>query len=329
MSTGWRAVASRRLASTSRGRAALALAGGMGTRLHGHDPLLISAGLTFYAAVAALPLLLITLGIVSAVIGPGELRRLGEAAANALPARLGVRDAMRAVVEAGIRVSWAQGLYALLPASFYGEGLRRGFDRFAGPRGEGLAQAAWRGRLLTFTSFALTPVLLLALVVGATSAADLRRYGLLGDLVAVGALFALGSVLCSCGVAYAYGLVARQRPGPSALLRASLVTGTLVSGMLVTFVLWLETPGAASAGRPYGGLPGVATLAVALGWLYALHLVLLLGYVLVLELDAEGGTLRDAEPDRSGPRAGTATDGPGGASVRSSGPAPSPASRAR
>jgi membrane protein len=184
-----------------------------------------------------------------------------------------------------------------LPASLYGEGLRRAFNRLSNDD-DSAASVAWRGRARALASFALTPLMLLVVVLAATQITSLRMHGFLGNLFALGGTFVVGSAVCAVGVAFAYRLVAPERPRLPALLRGSALVGALIAGELVTYVLYLGLPAASSAGKAYGGMQSVGAIAVALGWLYALHLVLLIGYVVVLRLDDAGGTLTKAADRR-------------------------------
>ena len=58
-----------------------------GADLRGRDIPLAAAGLTFYATVALVPLLLVALWLASLVLGPGEIRHLGESFASIVGTR--------------------------------------------------------------------------------------------------------------------------------------------------------------------------------------------------------------------------------------------------
>src|SRR5687767_3266790 len=133
------------------------LAAGVRRRLEGRDLALISAGLTFYAGIAVVPLLVLAFGLTAALTSPSRVTELGGRLAELLPAELGAPDAVARLVEAGAGLSLVEGLLALLPMTFYGEGLRRALLRFGGRR-EGMT--GWRGRLAALPVALVAPALL-------------------------------------------------------------------------------------------------------------------------------------------------------------------------
>ena len=108
--------------------------GGVRRRLHGRDVNLIAAGLTFYAGIAVVPLLLLAFALTARLTSPREVRDLGARLADLLPEELGAPAAVDRLVEAGVALGPLGGLLALLPMSFYGEGLRRALLRFSSRR---------------------------------------------------------------------------------------------------------------------------------------------------------------------------------------------------
>jgi membrane protein len=72
-----------------------------------------------------------------------------------------------------------------------------------------------------------------------------------------------------------------------ASLWGGAVTGSFVAGFVQGFVLFLSLP--LDLGLPFGGFVGIgATVAVGL-WLYLLHVLVLIGYVLTLRIQGRGG----------------------------------------
>src|SRR5687768_15463573 len=109
--SGWRARAAELLAGVRR-------------RLEGRDLALIAAGLTFYAGIAVVPLLVLAFALTARLTSPQRVSALGDRLAELLPAQLGAPDAVSRLVAAGIELTPLNGLLALLPMSLYGEGLR-------------------------------------------------------------------------------------------------------------------------------------------------------------------------------------------------------------
>jgi membrane protein len=260
-------------------------------RLVGRDLALIAAGLTFYAGIAVVPLLVLAFALTSLLTSDERVRELGARLSDLLPAELGAPDAVSRLVEAGLRLDLLGGLLALLPMSLYGEGLRRALLRFSGRRE---AMTAWRGRLAALPLLLLTPVLLYPLLLAAGVMADLAETG--GAGATVGRI-AVGfySVLLALTLPLAWGfrVVGGGRVRPAALVCGALFTAACVSGFLQGFVLFLSLP--LDLGAPFGGLTVIGGVAALGLWLFLLHLVVLVGWLATLALD-----------DRLGSRAGAA-----------------------
>jgi membrane protein len=250
-------------------------------RLQGRDLALIAAGLTFYAGIAVVPLMVLAFAMTAALTSADRVQTLGNRLADLLPAELGAPDAVTALVEAGIGLSPLQAALALLPMSLYGEGLRRALLRFSSRR-EGLT--GWKGRLAALPVLLLAPLVLYPLLLTVPVMADLAEDGGLGPTlgrVAIG----FYSVLAALTVPLAWGfrVVGAGRVRWSALAAGALFTAACVSGFLQGFVLFLALP--LDLGAPFGGLDVVGGV-VALGlWLFLLHLVVICGWLATQSLD--------------------------------------------
>jgi membrane protein len=112
--------------------------------LRGRDIALHAAAVTFYAGIALVPSVLVAVWLAGQLVGDARIRELGRSLAEALPGQLGAPHIAEATIAAGLQLSSASLIVVLLPATFYGEGLRRAFvsltttpDRLIG----------WRGRI--------------------------------------------------------------------------------------------------------------------------------------------------------------------------------------
>jgi membrane protein len=257
------------------------LAAGIRRRLVGRDLALIGAGLTFYAGIAVVPLLVLAFGLTTALTSPAEVRELGGRLSDLLPAELGAPDAVARLVDAGVALSPLGGVLALLPMSLYGEGLRRALLRFGGSA-EGAT--AWRGRLAALPLLLISPVLLYPLLLAARQMAELAATG--GAGAALGRV-AIGfySVLAALTLPLAFGfrVVGAGRVGWPALVAGAAFTAACVSGFLQGFVLFLALP--LDLGAPFGGLTVVGGVAALGLWMFALHLVVLVGWLFTQSLD--------------------------------------------
>jgi membrane protein len=254
---------------------------GVRRRLQGRDLALIGAGLTFYAGIAVVPLLVLAFSLTARLTSPDRVRELGERLTELLPAELGAPDAVARLVEAGVGLSAVQSLLALLPMSLYGEGLRRALLRFS-RRKEGMT--GWRGRLAALPLLLLAPFLLYPLLLVVDYMADLAESGGIGATVgriAVGFYACLAAL--TLPLAWGFRVVGGQQVRWSALVCGALFTAACVSGFLQGFVLFLSLP--LDLGAPFGGLDVVGGVVAVGFWLWLLHLVVLGGWLLTGSLD--------------------------------------------
>jgi membrane protein len=260
-----------------------ALVAGVRERLRGRDLALIAAGLTFYAGIAVVPLLLLAFSLTAALSRPQQVETLGDRLSTLFPGGAGAPGAVQELIDAGVRLSGWGVLLALLPMSLYGEGVRRALLRFS-RREE--AFTAWRGRLAALPLLLITPVTLYPLLLAAEVMADLAEQG--GAAATIGRI-AVGfySVLAALTIplAWVFRVVGVERVGWTALVVGALFTAACLSGFLQGFVLFLALP--LDLGAPFGGLDVVGGV-VAIGlWLFALHLVLIMGWLTTQALDEQ------------------------------------------
>jgi membrane protein len=257
------------------------LVAGVRQRLRGRDLALIAAGLTFYAGIAVVPLLVLAFALTARLSSPEQVSALGDRLAELLPAELGAPAAVSRLVAAGIGLSPLEGLLALLPMSLYGEGLRRALLRF-GTRREGLT--GWRGRVAALPLVLLAPLLLYPLLLTVPPMAELAEDGGLGATVGR-VLIGFYAVLAALTVPLAWGfrVVGSGRVRWPALAGGALFTAACLSGFLQGFVLFLALP--LDLGAPFGGLDVVGGVAALGVWLFLLHLVVIAGWLATQSLD--------------------------------------------
>ncbi|SOC51748.1 membrane protein [Blastococcus aggregatus] len=258
-----------------------ALLAGVRRRLQGRDLALIAAGLTFYAGIAVVPLLVLAFSLTAHLTSADRVRELGDRLAGLLPPELGAPDAVARLVEAGVGMSVLQSLLALLPMSLYGEGLRRALLRFS-RREEGMT--GWRGRLTALPLLLLAPFLLYPLLLAVDYMAELAETGGVGPTVgriAVGFYACLAAL--TLPLAWGFRVVGGGQVHWPALVCGALFTAACLSGFLQGFVLFLSLP--LDLGAPFGGLTVVGGVVAVGFWLWLLHLVVLGGWLLTGSLD--------------------------------------------
>ena len=250
----------------------------------GHDLALYAAAVTFYATVGVVPLLLLSLFLAGQVAGEAAVRGLADGLAGLLPAGLGAQGATRFLSSAGTSMTPLAALAALVPASLYGEGLVRAFDRLSAQTGR---RRSARGRLGSLVVVAASPVLLLGGLSAARALTHVLGDGRLDRLLGVYFAFLVLWVTISPVLAYAYRALSPERPGRRALVWGAAGTGSFLAGTCLGFVLFLSL-GIDLAGA-YGGATHLATAVATVGWLFVLHVVVLVGYLATLCLDARAG----------------------------------------
>ncbi|MEU2350428.1 YhjD/YihY/BrkB family envelope integrity protein [Modestobacter sp. NPDC049651] len=257
------------------------LAASVHARVRGRDTALIAAGLTFYAAFAVVPVLVLSLWLASLLVGDAAVRDLGADLADLLPPSLGAPLAVRRLVDAGTGMSGWQAVLALVPVSLYGEGLRRALLRYS-PAPD--RYTAWRGRLLALPLLVVAPFLLLVLLYAGRAVLALTDQGgvgpwLGGFLVAYYSL--LGVLLLP--LAWGFGVVAAGRLRRRALLVGAFITAASLSGFLQGFTLFLDLP--LDLGAPFGGLTGVGSALAVAFWLWLLQFVVIAGWLFTEAVD--------------------------------------------
>jgi membrane protein len=241
--------------------------------LQGRDLALHAAAVTFYAGIAVVPVALLAVWLTGLVAGPDRIRRLTGHTIAALPDAIGVPRALAALIDAGLQLTPVLALASLLPATLYGEGLRRAFVSLNDP-GERLV--GWRGRVLWLPLLAATPALLLAmfLALPLTSGLWVR-----GGWYAVGGVvlsFLAAWLVLTPVVIWVYRYVAPGRPEWLATVVVGTFTAANLSGFLHGFVLFCSLP--LRLGTPFGGFTQVGGM-VAVGlWLYLFHVIILAGF---------------------------------------------------
>ncbi|WP_143229363.1 YhjD/YihY/BrkB family envelope integrity protein [Actinophytocola xanthii] len=281
--------------------------------LRGRDLVLWAAGLTFFGVLAVVPMCLLALRGAGLLFGADLVvdgaRRVGES----LPAAHDTTPALTGLARAAVEASWLVLVTAVLPASLYGEGLRRGLKAVLGSPVTGLT--GWVGRLGFLPVLVAAPLLMALPLAFAPVVGPLYRDGGWSTVLGVVLSFHVDLVPVCVAVWLVLAVTGPSVLPPRAAALAAFVLGAVLTGFLHGFVLFLAIPIDWSV--PFGGLPTVGAVVALALWLFGLHLVLLLGYRVALSAHTvhERGTSDVAvRPDPgalAGGRAG-APDGPAG-----------------
>ncbi|WP_285682878.1 YihY/virulence factor BrkB family protein [Actinoplanes sp. NBRC 103695] len=257
--------------------------------LRGRDVSLHAAAVTFFAGVAVVPACLLAIWVTGLVTGADRVRRLTGHTIAALPDAIGAPRALSALIEAGLHLTPWLALVSLLPATLYGEGLRRAFVSI---REKDESLIGWRGRILWLPLLAAAPALLLAAFIAlpVTSGLWVR-----GGWYAVGGVvlsFLACWLVLTPVVIWVYRYLAPGRPEWLATVLVGSFTAANLSGFLHGFVLFCSLP--LDLGVPFGGFTEIGGM-VAVGlWLYLFHIIVLVGYGATIS--ASAFQKRRAEP---------------------------------
>jgi membrane protein len=256
-----------------------------------HDLVFYAAGLTFYAAIAVVPLLLVAWFVTARVLGEELVRALTLALAEYAPTSLGLQEGVRSLGEVGPRLGVAAFAAALVPATSYGDGLVRALDRVAerDRRAKGL-----RGRLLALVFVAALPPVVMA-ELGAVAVLP-GALGFTGrfNLASVAVAFVVGWLSAGLLVGVLYRAFSPRPIQARALALGAALTGSFLSGMSLTWLFLLRF--GVDVGIAFGGSDLLGTLVVAAVYLYLVQVVLLGGYVLSLVLGRMAGAAPGSAP---------------------------------
>ncbi|MEU6076644.1 YhjD/YihY/BrkB family envelope integrity protein [Micromonospora sp. NPDC047074] len=265
--------------------------------LRGRDLSLHAAAITFYGAIAVVPVALLAIWLTSLLAGADRVRRLAAYAVETLPDAIGAPHAVRALVEAGVGLTPLLALASLLPASLYGEGLRRAFVSVAGPRGDE-SLVGWRGRLLLLPLLAPAPALLLSILLALPTTTGLvEQGGWSGALGVVLSFLAVWLVLTPV-LLWVFRVVGPASPDWLSALGVGSFTAANLSGFLHGFVLFASLP--IDLGVPFGGFDEIGAGVAVLLWLYLFHVIVLAGYSATLALSAWRARRATASAGRAG-----------------------------
>jgi membrane protein len=241
--------------------------------LEGRDLALHAAAVTFYAGIAVVPVALLAVWITGLIAGQDRIRRLTGHTIAALPDEIGVPRALAALIDAGLHLTPMLALASLLPATLYGEGLRRAFVSLRDP-GEPLV--GWRGRILWLPLLATAPALLLALFMALPITSGLWVRGGWSAVLGVVLSFLAAWLALTPVVIWVYRYLAPGHPEWLATVLVGSFTAANLSGFLHGFVLFCSLP--LRLGAPFGGFTAIGGM-VAVGlWLYLFHVIVLAGY---------------------------------------------------
>lgn len=247
-------------------------------RLRQEDVFLLAAGLAFYALVSVAPFAVLVMWLVSLVTGDDQVRDVADQLARMLPPDLRVADAFQRVADLGASLGVGALIALLWPATAYGAGLSRAFERLC--PGSDMPAKGLRGRALALALVGAMPALALAGLVASYAGTALFRSGF--PLVIVGWVLALlfGFVASSAAAAAIYRLFAPRPVGRSGLVKGAATAGASIAVLSAAYAVFLDLGADFEHRYATSGLAAIVLLAV---WLFLANALILVGYQVAQE----------------------------------------------
>ena len=241
--------------------------------LRQEDVFLLSAALAFYALVSVAPFAILVLWLVALMVGDDEVRGVADTLARLLPPDIRVGDALQRVAELGTGLGVGALIALLWPATAYGSGLTRAFERLS--PGSNQPGRGLRGRALALALVGLMPALVLAGLVAAYLGASLFRQGVAGTVIGIVLALVFGFVASGLAVAAIYRLFAPRRVRAAGLIRGAAAAGGAIALLSAGYTLFLNSVTDFEHRYATSGLAAIVLLAL---WLFLANAVILVGY---------------------------------------------------
>jgi membrane protein len=250
-------------------------------RASGHDLMLLAAGVTLYAGIAIVPLLLLGLYGAGLLTDPEQVGALVRDLATFAPSAMGLRAIVRSLAEAGPNLGVGSLIASVLAATTYGEGMLRAVDALEGAE-RGNRSLAGRIRVLPYVG--VFPLVTVAGLLTVAALPDVLGGGTSGQVLGVYLTFWIGWLSAAALLVVLYRLFSARRLRWAATLWGALATGSFLAGMSLGWVLVLRY--GVAVGRAFGGSDDVGRVVLFTVYLLLVQVTVLVGYLLVLSVDA-------------------------------------------
>ncbi len=247
-------------------------------RLRGEDVFMLAAGLAFYALVSVAPFAILVLWVLSLLTGDARVQEVADRLARLAPQRLNLDEAFRRVAQLGAGLGLGALVALLWPATAYGAGIMRAFERLSPTRdhhAKGL-----RGRALALALLGVMPALALAGLVASYLGTTIVGEGTLARLAGWVIALVLGFAGSWVTVAAIYLIFGPRRIGWPALARGATVAAGSIAVLSLSYVVFLNSGTDFERRYATSGLAAIVLLAV---WLFLANALMLVGYQVAQE----------------------------------------------
>ncbi|MCA1846397.1 MAG: YihY/virulence factor BrkB family protein, partial [Actinobacteria bacterium] len=220
------------------------------------------------------------LWVVSLIVGDRSVHEAANLLARLVPPKLHVEEALVRVADLGPRLGVGALVALLWPATAYGAGLARAFDRLC--PGKDQDAKGLRGRALALGLVGVMPALVLVGLVASYLGTSLVGHGVVARVGGWLLALVFGFVASgTAGIAIYKLFSPRPVRGPG-LLRGGGVAGASISLLSAAYAVFLQFGTDFEHRYATSGLAAVVLLGV---WLFLANALLLVGYQVALELD--------------------------------------------
>lgn len=247
-------------------------------RARGDDILLISAGLAFYALVSIAPLVILTMWITGLVVGEGRIEQFADQLGKVAPKNLGVDQAIRQIADQGTRLGLVAVAFGIWPATAYGSGLVRAFERLTPTGHDDRRRTPLLGRGLVL--LVLLPAFVLGSLVAAYAGTQVLGGALVGQVLGIVLALVLGFLGAALTIALIYRLFPPDTLSWREVAASTAFTAAGVSVLSVILAVYLNVGANFEDHYASSGLTAVVFLAV---WLFLSNTLLLVGYKAAVE----------------------------------------------
>ena len=237
------------------------------------DLFLYSAALAFYGLVSVAPLVVLALWLTALVAGDDEVHRVAAQLDRLAPRALGADRALQRVADVGARAGLVAVAAALWPATAYGSGLVRVFDRIT--LGQETNRKGLRGRGLALALVGVVPVLVLGALLATYAGAAVLGDSTVETAVGLALAVVFGFAATAAAIIVIYRVLPESAPDWPSTLRGTAVAAVGISLLSVAYVAYLRL--GTDFEQRYA--PDAVAAVVLLGlWLFLANVALLVGY---------------------------------------------------
>ena len=242
----------------------------------GKDIFLFASGLSFYALVSIVPLIIVVMWVGSLIFGDDRIRSMADSLDNLAPNDVGIGHLVHRVVDLGTSLGVVALITALWPASSFGAGLRRAFDRLS-PR-KPREMKGFKGRGLAL--LVLLPVFVLGSLIGSYAGTTLLGEGLVLRILGFALALVTGFVATAVGVALIFRIFPPHPMPWRSILHGTVFSAGTISLLSLLFTVFISL--GANFEEHYA-TSGIAALILVGVWLFFANALLLVGYLVALD----------------------------------------------